>query len=584
MTHLRAFFRAALCGAAAVVGGCTGFVGQMPDRTGPLEDLPSSPPALSGSRPTAEEPAAGPAGKGGDVPISGPVREGLVPLGGLRRLTSWEYDNALRDLIGDDSRPGGKAIPEEEGGLFGNEYFSQQPSTALIESAEVLAREAAGRLLADRSRRDTVVGCKPAGVSDALCLRRFLSGFGRKALRRPLSADELDRYQKALLAEAARSGDFYEAVRTAVEVFLQHPEYLYRVEIGAPVAGKPELFRLHDGELAARLSFLLWGTTPDERLLDLVDAGGLGTGAQVRGVATTMLNDRRGRALVQRFHGLWLGYENAALAPGLEQAMKAETAALVTRVIFDERRPWQDLFRVTQTFVPDTLAKHYGLPSPGSATPKWLDYGSTGRKGILSHGTFLSTGVQDGDIDLTDLVSTIERGKAVRERLLCQPVAPPPAAVQMMAMASASPAGPRECKEDALAAATGGTCQGCHALMNPIGLGLENYDGAGRYRATEPGKPTCAIAGAGEVVGIGTFKGPGELSDVLLGSGLVSECAVQQFYRFALGRSALDDIDRQMVARLMADLGARGDSDFRFDDLVLDLVSAEEFRFRRLPN
>ena len=148
--------------------------------------------------------------------------------------------------------------------------------------------------------------------------------------------------------------------------------FLYRVELGTPSQERPELLVLDDYEVATRLSFLLWGRAPDSVLLDAADQGQLlspdGLAAQV----DRLLADPRAAQQVQRFHAMWLGYEELPLAPELAAPMEAETQALVQRVIFDEQLPWPELFSFPETFITPELAGHYGLPPP--AAPAWVNY------------------------------------------------------------------------------------------------------------------------------------------------------------------------------------------------------------------
>ncbi len=544
-------FRAGLALPVALAA-CTGGIGDGIGGAGPDDpDQPRAP--VSGPPAPAPPPPAG-------TPVS---------VSGMRRLTSWEYDNTLRDLLRDNTRPSRAILPADERTPFDNDYTSQVASKTLIDGVELLAGEAVQRLLANATRRDAVVGCTPKSAGDTACFQQFVTRFGRRALRRPLAAEEVTRFQSAFLPLAVQSGDFYTAVDVALRAFLQHPETIYRVEVGAPVTGKPSMFRLNVWETGARLAFTLWGSPPDDILLDQAQAGGLTTTAGVRSAAARMLKDPRARELVARFHGLWLSYESmSAPTPELATAMQQESAATIGRIVFDEGRPWQDVFRLGETFVSDLLAKQYGLPLPGSTTPKWVGYGATNRQGLLSQGAFLSNGAEGGDTSIT------LRGKAVRELLLCEEIPPPPPGVD----ANLPAAAPTACKSDQIAAHSQGGCASCHSLMDPVGSGLENYDALGRYRTREATNRTCIIAGNGALSGVGTFRGPAELSNLLLKTGRLNACVLMQVYRFTMGHKTLDDADRQLVMLLADRIGT---ADFKLDDLLVDFVSADSFRFRR---
>jgi hypothetical protein len=492
-------------------------------------------------------------------------------MSGLRRLTAHEYDNVIRDLLGDTSSPAEALLPADVRTPYDNDYTSQVPSQALIEGLELLGRNVVDALMVDTTRRDKVIGCTPSGPADQNCFNQFVGAFGRRALRRPLSQADVAAYAPFFQAGVAAQ-DFYVGVASALEAFLNQPELAYRIEIGTPVSGQAGLFQLNDFEVAQRLSFLLWETTPDDWLLDQAQGAHLSNADDVRAAATKMLADPRARDVVNRFHSQWLGYENLPFTSDISSAMQVETTALINRVVFDEQRPWQDLFRMNETYVSDLLAANYGLPLPHSATPTWVSYTGTKRKGILSQGSFLSNGAKFDD------TSPTLRGKAVRNRLLCQdiPPAPPGVNVDMPPPGSS----PNQCKIDKYKVHEYGGCASCHLQMDPIGFGLENYDSQGRYRAAEPVSTNpCPIDGNGSIDGLGTFNGPGELGDLLIKTGM-NRCITRELYKFAVGRQGLDDADNKSVAYLADKMG--GDTaDFKFEDLLIGFVGADAFRYRQ---
>ena len=507
-------------------------------------------------------------GPGSAKPPSG-EQQALVAVSGMRRLTAAEYDATLADLLKDDQVNSALILPEDVRTPFDNDYTHQVASKALIEGSELLATEAAARLIADPSRRAQVVGCTPSGADDSVCFREFITSFGRRALRRPLQPAEVDGYAK-LQDFAIEKNDFWIGVETALRAFLQDPEFLYRVEVGTPVAGKPGMYRLSPFELATRLSYFVWGSTPDDALLDLAQSNKLASTTDIRAATATLLADQRARTRIARFHAMWLGYETLPLAGSLAPAMRLESDKLVERVVFDEQRPWQDLLRSDETYADDTLAAHYGLTPPGSSSPTWVSYGSTGRRGLLSHGSFLSNGAKFND------TSPTLRGLAIRTRLFCQTIPdPPPNVVTDDPIPKTADA---VCKKDRYEVHSQGGCADCHSQMDPVGFGLENYDQVGRYRTVEPDEPSCVIEGVGELVGVGTFKGPAELADLMIASGELNQCVVTQLYRFAAGRFDLDETDAAFIEALTKKIG---DADFQFDELVLEFVGSEAFAYRR---
>jgi hypothetical protein len=489
-----------------------------------------------------------------------------VPESGLRRLTAAEYDATVRDLLGIDV-VAALLLPEDWRQPFDNDYTTQVASQALVEGAELLAADVAALALETPAVRDATVGCTPTGPADDACFRTFVTTFGRRALRRPLTAEEVDRFA-SLLAEAQETGEFDDAVEVALRAFLQHPEFLYRVEVGTPVDDEPGVFRLGDHEIGTRLSYFIWGSTPSDALLDMADAGELHTPDQIAAAAEEMLTDDRARERIGRFHALWLGYEQLPHSPDLVAAMQAETQALIDKVIFEEATPWQDLLRASETFVDATLAEHYGLTAPGTDAG-WVAYGDSGRRGLLSHGTFLSSMAKIGDSSPT------KRGILVRTRLMCQVIPPPPPNVDVDNVEP--PEG--MCKDEFYRTFHAqGSCAGCHNLMDPIGLGLENYDHTGAFRTQEIADPSCEISGQGEIDGT-PFSGPAELSALLLESGTLNECVATQLYRFAMGRTELTEVDYRFVEGVVGEVAPEGD--FDFTQMVVRFVSDDAFRFRR---
>ncbi len=490
-----------------------------------------------------------------------------VGASGLHRLTRVEYDNTLRDLLGDTTRSGFANLPEDTADPFDNDYTTQQVSGALIDAAETMAQDASARALANPVERALLVPCVPQGPSDAACMRQFIAQFGRRALRRTMQEDDLARYL-ALQSFAVEAQDFFVGVDLVIRAMLQDPEFLYRVEIGTPVAGSPGVFKLSAFEIATRLSYFVLGTTPPDSLLDLAEAGELDSIEDRRAAVNTLLTDRRARDRIDYFHALWLSYAKLPHPPDLTAAMRAESGALVTRVVFDQPSDYFDLFRSQETFLNDFLADHYGLPLPGSTTGAWVSYGSSPRRGILSHGSVLSAGAKFED------TSPTLRGIFVRTRLLCETIPPPPPNVQVDKPPTE---GTSHCKVDRYAShANVGSCHACHQRTDPVGFGLEAYDRTGAFRTHDDGAPDCPISGDGELVGVGTFNGPAGLGQLLIDSGGLEACVVKQLYRYAMGRRELP-ADQPTLDLLTGLFRQKTRS---FDELILDTVSSAAFVHR----
>ncbi|MGK0360027.1 MAG: hypothetical protein ACI9U2_002333 [Bradymonadia bacterium] len=485
-----------------------------------------------------------------------------------RRLSQGELDRTLWMLFGDDTASARRLLPEDEFAPFDNDYPEQRASLAWVESLEVLANELANDLIADPVRLAGITPCTPQGPEDQDCFRQTVAALGHLALRRALVPAEVEAYDPLLsLAAEAPSGEpFAVAVGLLVRALVQDPEFLHRVERGRD-GEDGDVRSLTSAEIVTRMAFLLWGTAPDaDALADAADED-LSDPVARRVVAERMLEDPRAKQQLHRFHAMWIGYRQSPHDPQLVAAFQRETAALIDRAIFEDEQ-YLTLFNAPETFVDPRLANHYGLAVP--AGEEWVAYNTPERAGILSHGSVLgahSKGFSDS--------SPTQRGKFVRERLMCQVIPPPPPTVDVD-----QPPGDAEaaCKVERYRqhAADPG-CAGCHALMDPIGFGLERFDLAGRYREHDPGLPECVIEGVGDLPGAGEFSGPGQLATLLIDGGHIDACAIQNYLQFAIGRALRPNEAGYADARLEAFRG-----DHALKAWIVDLVADEPFATLRL--
>lgn len=496
----------------------------------------------------------------------------LAAESGARRLSQAELDNTLRDLLGEGTAPATRLLNEDEFRPFDNDYTIQQASAALITSLEALAEEVAARAMADGATRAALVPCTPSGAADEPCFREFLQSFLPRAFRRAVTEEDIDAYAP-LLAYASEQNpavdnDFYTAVELAISAAIQDPELLYRVEQGTPGA-TAGLLELGGFEIANRMSYLLWASMPDDALFSAAAAGSLQSSEGRRTEALRMLDDPKARTQLHRFHAMWLGYRSIPHSPDLVAAFNRETSALIDRVILDEPGSYLRLFTMNETFVDDALADHYGLPRPADGEG-WVSYEGTGRAGILGHGSLLAAFSKFED------TSPTQRGILVRTRLMCEDVPRPPPTVDT----DQPPQGAMDarCKYDRYAQHRdqSSSCAGCHSLTDPIGFGLENYDVAGRYREHDDGLPECIIEGSGEIVGVGSFSGPAELSQLLVENDYIDACAVKQFLTFALGRPTTS-YEASLVEEMTAAFRT-GQRDFKA--FLVDFIASDRFARR----
>ncbi len=509
---------------------------------------------------------AGSDGDAGEATGAGEWHEvGAIGPTGLRRLSRGELQRSLEAMFGALPPALFDGIPIEAETPFDNDYTAQAPSSTLVDGLYALADGVATTILADDELRATYLGCTPSGPDDAECLRQLAERLGRSLLRRPLSASELDGYA-ALIDHGIEEDDFDVAARSVITALVLDGEFLYRIERGTPTPDDPELIALDSYSVATRLSLLLWGTTPDAALLARAQAEDLSDPAVVREVATELLADRRGLEQLQRLHAMWIDYDDLALGSTLEQAMRAETDALVERVLRD--RDWRVLFTSDETYMTPELADHYdlGVAVTGDG---WIAYPDPRRGGLLSHGSFLSIGAKFGDS------SPVERGKQVWTRLLCREIPPPPPSVDTGLPPDGG--GANACKSERYDMSRRSECAACHAILDPIGFGLENYGASGEWRTHEIDRPDCAIDGKGAIDGFGSFAGAPSLGELLIDSGEVEACLTRRFVQYAIGREP--DTDEES---LVESLSTRMLDEHDFVSLVLDFASSEAFTHRRV--
>jgi hypothetical protein len=509
-------------------------------------------------------------GSGGLGGIGGGARSDLASASVARRLSRTEIDATVRDLLGDTTNPASRFLAEDEYTPFDNDYTRQAASAALIDSLEATADDIATRVLAP-ANRSRIVPCTPTGPGDATCFRQVIDTAGRRLFRRPLSEDEITAYL-SLQSFATENNpsvphDFYTAVALVLRSMLQDPEFLYRIEIGTPTSDSGVL-HLNSYEIATRLSYLLVGSAPDDRLLDLAKTDALADPQQRRAEAMRLLADARARDQVHRFHAMWLGYRAIPGSTDLLAAFNTETTALIDKIVFDQPASYLTLFSSDQTYINDLLATQYGLPAPAGGAG-WVSYGGSGRAGILSHGAVLAAFSKFSD------TSPTQRGILVQTRLLCNVVQPPPANVNVD---QPPPATTSSCKLDRYAAHRSvASCGVCHNNLDPIGIGLEQYDVGGKFRTHDDGHPECPLDGNGTLPGAGTFNGPAELGQKLVESGKLEHCVVEHLLRYAVGRGLYPE-DQGAVDTLASGFKA---SDYSLTETLLAYVASDRFALRQ---
>ena len=450
----------------------------------------------------------------------------------LRPLTRFQYDNAVRDLLGDTSHPAAAFPPENEVDGYRTYASANVATPLLVESylsaAEAIAARAAGERLAD------VAPCA-VGQDEAACGHAFAAAFAARAFRRPASEAELRPLQ--LLFDSGHPQGYAKGVEMVVQAVLQSPQFLYRVDgLKAPTV-ETGAIALGGYELAGRLSFALWGSVPDAELLTAAAEGQLTTAADVEREARRLLDDARARDIVRDFSEQWLGLsrldgavrDGAEVEPAvLSHALRRSLDQYLSDSYFGPAGTFEKLFTSPQVWVNATLSPLYGGTAPAADfEPQMMP---DPRGGLLTQPGLMAL------LSHSDQSAPVIRGVFVRERMLCETVPQPPPNVNTTAPDPDPNATTRErfrqhTEQEA--------CAGCHKMIDGIGFGFERYDQLGRYRAVENG---LDVDESGDVVGFaeeglnGPFAGPVELSARIAVSEKARDCLATNWYRYTYGR------------------------------------------------
>lgn len=496
----------------------------------------------------------------------------------VRRLSRVEYDNTVRDLLGDDLGLAQGFAAEEETLGFDNNARALQVSALHAEqfmaAAETLAIRAA-------ERAEELLPCDPTEVGEWLCAASFIDTFGRRAWRRPLSPAELTRltgvYEAAVEVEGA---DFYDGMALVIEALLQSPHFLYRIEVGTPVPGRPGVNALDSYELASRLSYLIWRSMPDDALLDAASRDVLRDPAGLAAEADRLFADPRAREGMWSFFAQWLRVDEVPMLerdprdfPFYDEEMahllQEEARRFVEEVVFNPQLDMRDFFRAPFTFVNERLAGLYGLSGVTGPDFVKVALNPEQRAGVLTLGALMAVTAK------ARITSPILRGVFVREQLLCSALPPPPPNVPVIAP---DPDPNLTTRERFVEHTESAACQGCHQLIDPIGFGFEHYDALGRWRETDGRHPVDA---SGDVVGTwdlnGVFHGAPELADRLAESEQAQRCVTTQVFRYAFGRGE-NAVDGCTLVQLYDAYRASG---YDFQTLFRAVVGTDAFRFRR---
>jgi mono/diheme cytochrome c family protein len=427
-------------------------------------------------------------------------------------------------------------------------------------------------------KRIFVCGHPPDRHTEA-CVRSNLADVARRAWRRPVRDAEVSNLA-AFVSMARRRGESIDqAMRVGVMAVLVAPQFLFRVENTPASHYSSQLIRIGDFELATRLSYFLWSSMPDEELYRLARESKLSDPAIRQSQARRMLNDPKAQALVDNFGGQWLHIRNLdhvrpdpdvfpQYTEALRQLIKQETRLFFYNIIREDRSILEFLI-AKYTFLNEQLARFYGISGVSGDEFRKVDLNGTQRIGILTQASVLTVS------SYPTRTSPVIRGKWILENILNTPPPAPPANVPALAASGTAATGSVRQRLERHRADP--MCAGCHSTIDPLGFGLENFDGIGRWR-TMDGK--YSVDARGSLPNGKSFSTPEELIRALATDKQVfTRCLAEKLMVFALGRG-LKPADQAAIDLIVRRVAERG---YRFSSLILEIVESVPFQTRFEP-
>lgn len=509
------------------------------------------------------------AGEAAEDAVGGPVA--------MRRLSAEQYRRAIADVFGDDVEIVGRFEPEaRRDGLLavGSAQMTITPSG--LEQYEAMATSIAGQIVAP-AHRDRLP-CRPASPdgADPECTEAFVRTAGERLFRRELRADEIRPRVAAASAAAAAAGDFYVGLELAATTLLVAPEFLFRIERVEADPERDDRLRLSADALASRLSFLVWNAGPDDELREAAGRGGLLDPEELARQADRLLASPRAEDGVRAFFadvlrfdeieemskdiGRYPIYSSRVALDAREQTLKVIVDHLVKR-----NEDYRDLFTTRRSFVTRRLGPLYGVPVRAAEGWEQIEFPEGHvRAGLLTHASLNMLHAHPGRSSPT------LRGQFLRESILCQTVPPAPADVEFALFNDDQNPAHKTARDRLKVHSSAGSCRSCHQLTDPIGLGLESFDGIGKFRTTENGAP---IDASGDLDG-DSFQNASELGRAFRNHPRLAPCLVENLYRYAVGRE-IAETERGLTRRLTDGFRASG---HRVPELLRAIALSEGFR------
>jgi hypothetical protein len=515
----------------------------------------------------------------------------------LRRISRVEYDNMVRDLLGDTTQPATNFVPESP--MANGVYFETNTYTSVStlvaqqyqQAAETLAQTAV-------ASATTLAAILPCQTQDDACAQQFIASFANKAFRGQFDSTESSQLFQ-VYSDVKAQFDFPTGIQAIITAVLESPRFLYVFEFGQGTA-TGDAIALSPYEVAARLSLFLWRSVPDDTLMQAAAAGQLATAAQVQAQAVRMLADTKAIDAIQDFTMQFLQLQGTPTlgkdsqftwGPVTGTEMQDETLTNVSQLVLAENGGLVELLTSPYSYVNSELASFYdtGIGSGTTVTVNdsalssaqttyvRTDLSSSNRAGILTNGAVMATQAH------TSLPSSVLRGKLVREELLCDQLPPPPPGIPPPA--TSVPEGGTT-RSISAAHENMPTCLPCHQFLDPIGFGFGHFDATGAYQATDANGVTSGtfppIDATGQIIAKSpgefatTFNGATDLVTQLAAAAEVQQCFVIQELRYALSRIETTD-DACSAQQAFAAFSA---SQLNIQKLLVALTGSDAFRYR----
>jgi hypothetical protein len=478
--------------------------------------------------------------------------------------------------------PEGLPQPEQRGRVLTNDQIYM--GYASVGAVSIAGPYAAAGSAKDTPSRRAIFVCEPRRTSEERdCAAKILSRITRLAYRRPATPEDIQTLLPFFDKGRQEGGSFDAGIQLALERMLVDPDFLLRLHRDPDSSrSRPRTpTRLSDLELASRLSFFLWNSIPDERLLEAAERGQLSKPAILEQQVQRMLGDPRAtRALVDNFAAQWLNLRRVRevvvdpdiypdFDESLLQAFEEETRLFLTSTLREDRSIL-DLLRANYTFVNERLARHYGIDGVYGSRFRRVTLPDPARRGgLLAQGSILAT------TSYPNRTSPVLRGKWLLDNMFGTPPPPPPPGVNTTLDEPTGGALPPTIRERLAKHRTNAVCSTCHSAIDPPGFALEQFDAIGAWRTTdESGKPVDATA---TMVSGANIRGlPGLRALLLEQPGQFPATVTAKLMAYALGRR-LEYYDRPAVRQIVRDAAAH---DYRWSSLVMGIVNSPAFQMR----